>query len=127
MCIIGPQIFPLPILVWFPPANQYAMKMERQKSIIYIAVGIIVIIIIVFYIQNFDFIMNGGLAGAPRADKTWEVFKTDLNKTFSGVKNQIENVKNSATSSGEKDARFLQILKDKVNKEAASGTTSTIK
>jgi len=103
------------------------MDDRKQKYIIFGGVAVVAIIVIVFYIQNFDFIMNGGLAGGPRPDKTWETLKTDLNKTFSGVKNQIEDVKNPAASASEKDARLLEILKDRVNQEAASGTTSTAK
>ena len=103
------------------------MEDKKQKNIIYIAVGIIAIIVIGFYICNWDFVMNGGFRGEEKLDESWENLKKSFGDSFGKIKNQIEEAKNNAATSTEKDARLLEILKDRVNREAASGTTSTVK
>ena len=100
------------------------MEDKKQKNIIYIAVGIIAIIVIGFYICNWDFVMNGGFRGEEKLDESWENLKKSFSDSFGKIKNQIEEAKNNAATSTEKDARLLEILKEKIETSTSSAATS---
>ena len=100
------------------------MEDKKQKNIIYVAVGIIVVIIVGFYIYNRDFIMNGGFGGQNKVDESWESFKKSFSDSLGKIKNQIEEAKNPPAPAGEKDARLLEILKEKIEMSTSGATSS---
>jgi hypothetical protein len=92
------------------------MEEEKQKKIIYIAVAVIVIIIIGFYIYNWDFVMEGGILETKKLDESWSNFKEKFDTTAVEIKNRVEDVKKSATTT-EESARLIQILKNKLENQ----------
>lgn len=99
------------------------MEDKKQKYFIFGGVALATVVVIIFWVANFDFIMDGGFVGKKTVDKTWEQITDTFSKTMVEVKAGLEGGKKETPSSTATEEELLKIMKEKI--ENVSSTTSS--
>lgn len=97
---------------------------DRQKWLIYGGVVVAVVFVVIFYIANFNFIMDGGFAETKKVDGAWDGIKDNLVKTMGAMKNELAGSKKASSSSTAEQVKLLKIMIEKIETATPSVTTS---